>query len=171
MSDSLQPQGLCSPWNSPGQDTGVGTLSLLQGIFPTQGLNPGLPHCRQNLYRLSRLVKNLPVTQETRVWSLGWEDPLEKEMATHSSILAWKIPWMEEPGRLQSIGVAKSQTRLSNFTFTLNTTVDKVDNQRGSTVQHRKLYSIFCKNMAKESEKGYICITESLGCTPEISTL
>ena len=42
--------------------------------------------------------------QETWVQSLGWEDPLEKEMATHSSILAWKIPWMEEPGRLQSMG-------------------------------------------------------------------
>ena len=42
--------------------------------------------------------------QETRVRSLGWEDPLEEEMATHSSILAWKIPWTEEPGRLQSTG-------------------------------------------------------------------
>ena len=42
--------------------------------------------------------------QETWVQSLGWEDPLEKEMATHSSILAWKIPWMEEPGQLQSMG-------------------------------------------------------------------
>ena len=52
MSDSLQPHGY-SPWNSPGQNTGVGSLSLLQGIFPTQGLNPGLPHCRQILYQLS----------------------------------------------------------------------------------------------------------------------
>ena len=46
MFDSLQPFGLQSPWNYPGQNTGVGSLSLLQGIFPTQGLNPGLPHCR-----------------------------------------------------------------------------------------------------------------------------
>ena len=53
MSDSLQPHGLCSPWNSPGQNTGVGSFSLLQGIFPTQGLNPGLSHCRQILYQLS----------------------------------------------------------------------------------------------------------------------
>ena len=53
MSDSLGPQGLYSPWNSAGQNTGVGSLSLLQGIFPTQGLNPGLPHCRQILYQLS----------------------------------------------------------------------------------------------------------------------
>ena len=53
VSDALQPHGLYSPWNSPGQNTGVGSLSLLQGIFPTQGLNPGLPHCRQILYQLS----------------------------------------------------------------------------------------------------------------------
>ena len=53
MSDSLQPHGLCSPWNSLGQNTVVGSLSLLQGIFPTQISNPGLPHCRQILYKLS----------------------------------------------------------------------------------------------------------------------
>ena len=50
---TLQPHGLHSPWNSPGQNTGVGGLSLLQGIFPTQGSNPGLPHCRWILYQLS----------------------------------------------------------------------------------------------------------------------
>ena len=53
MSSSLQPHGLYGPWNSPGQSTEVGNLSFLQGIFPTQGLNPGLPHCRQILYQLS----------------------------------------------------------------------------------------------------------------------
>ena len=51
---------------------------------------------------------------------LGWEDPLKKEMATHSSTIAWKIPWAEEPGSLQSMGVVKSQTQLSNFTFTFH---------------------------------------------------
>ena len=57
------------------------------------------------LYSLvAQLVKNLPAMPETWVRSLGWEDLLEKEMATHSSILAWKIPWMEERGRLQSMG-------------------------------------------------------------------
>ena len=56
------------------------------------------------LFRLAQMVKHLPTMWETQVQSLGWEDLLEKEMATHSSILAWKIPWMEEPGRLQSIG-------------------------------------------------------------------
>ena len=49
------------------------------------------------------MVKCLSAMQETQFQSLGWEDPLEKEMATHSSTLAWKIPWMEEPGRLQSM--------------------------------------------------------------------
>ena len=53
MSDSLGPHGLYSPWNSPGQNTGLGSLSLLQVIFRTQGSNPGLPHCRQVLYQLS----------------------------------------------------------------------------------------------------------------------
>ena len=53
VSDSLQPHGLYSPWNSPGQNTRVGSLSLLQRIFPTQGSNPGLPRCRQILYQLS----------------------------------------------------------------------------------------------------------------------
>ena len=53
VSDSLQPHGLYSPWNSPGQNTGVGSRSLLQGIFPTQGSNPGLLHCRGILYQLS----------------------------------------------------------------------------------------------------------------------
>ena len=54
ISDSLRPHGLYSPWNSPGQNIGVGSLSLLQGIFPTQGLNPGLLHCRWILYRAMR---------------------------------------------------------------------------------------------------------------------
>ena len=53
---------------------------------------------------VAQMVKNLPVMQETWVPSLGWEDPLEKEMAIYSSTIAWKIPWAEEPGRLQSMG-------------------------------------------------------------------
>ena len=54
------------------------------------------------------MVKHLPTMREMRVQSLGLEDLLEKEMATHSSILAWRIPWTEEPDRLQSVGVAES---------------------------------------------------------------
>ena len=53
---------------------------------------------------VAQVVKSLPVVWETWVQPLGWEDPLEKEMATHSNILAWKIPWTEEPGALQSMG-------------------------------------------------------------------
>ena len=160
-------------------NTGVGCHFLLQGIFPSQGSNLGLLHCRQILYHLSQTtgvssalafpldtpvflgfpcgsagkesacnvgdlglipgmgkspgegkgyhlspfsppdrdrrgdspawsalvtVKRLPTMQETWVQSMGREDPLEKEMATHSSILAWKIPWTEEPGGLPSMG-------------------------------------------------------------------
>jgi len=55
-------------------------------------------------YTITQMVNNLPAVQETWVWSLGQEDPLEKGMANHSSILAWRIPWTEEPGRLQSMG-------------------------------------------------------------------
>ena len=53
---------------------------------------------------VAQMVKNLPARQETQVQSLGWEDPLEKGMATHTSILAWRIPWTEEIGKLQSMG-------------------------------------------------------------------
>ena len=59
---------------------------------------------------VAQMVKPLPTMQETWVESLGWEDPLEKAMAPHSSTLAWKIPWTEEPGRLIVHGVAKSRT-------------------------------------------------------------
>ena len=63
------------------------------------------------------MVKNPPAKQETQVQSLDQENALEKEMATHSSILAWRIPWTEEPGRLQSV-VSQSQTRLSDYRTT-----------------------------------------------------
>ena len=59
---------------------------------------------------VAQRLKHLPAMQETWVQSLGQEDPLEKEMETHSSTLAWEIPWKEEPGRLQSIGSQESDT-------------------------------------------------------------
>ena len=58
---------------------------------------------------MAQSVKNLPAMQETGVLFLGWEDPVEKEMAIHSSILAWRIPWTEEPGGLQSMGLQESE--------------------------------------------------------------
>ena len=78
---------------------------------------PGFPvlHCLLEFAKtqvhctslVAQSVKNLRAVQETWVRSLGWEDPLEKEMATHSSILAWKISWTEEPGGLQSMGLQR----------------------------------------------------------------
>ena len=53
---------------------------------------------------VAQMIKNLPAMRETWVLSLGWDDPLEEGIATHSSILAWRIPWTEEPGGLQSVG-------------------------------------------------------------------
>ena len=61
-------------------------------------------------FLVAQLLKNLPAMQETQVPSLGWEDPLEKGMATHSSVLAWRIPWTEEPEGLQSMGCKKLDT-------------------------------------------------------------
>ena len=73
---------------------------------------------------VAQMVKRLPTMRETGVQSLGWEDLLEKEMATHSSILAWRIPWTEEPGRLQSMGSQRVQhdwaTSLSLFHRTMS---------------------------------------------------
>ena len=60
--------------------------------------------CITKSFEVAQMVKPLPGVWETRVPSLGWKDPLEEEMATHSSTLAWKIPWAEEPGRLPSMG-------------------------------------------------------------------
>ena len=64
---------------------------------------------------VTQMVKHLPTMRETRVRSLGWEDPLEKEMATHSSTIAWKFPWTEEPGRLQSMGSQRVGHDLAHF--------------------------------------------------------
>ena len=63
-----------------------------------------MSHETEGASLVAKMVKRLPATRETRVRSLGREDPLEKEMAIHSSTLAWKIPWAEEPDRLQSMG-------------------------------------------------------------------
>ena len=67
---TLWPHGLYSPWNSPGQNTGVSNLSLLQGIFPAQGSNPGLPHCRQILYQLSHSKQGIDNWKIT-IWRDG----------------------------------------------------------------------------------------------------
>ena len=140
---------LCDPMDCslPGSSVhGILQARILERIaipFSRDLLDPGIeprsPVFRQILYHLNhqrspylylylyipdfmvaQTVKRLLTMQETRVWSLGREDPLEKEMATHSSTLAWKIPWTEEPCRLQSIGLQRVGhdwvTSLSLFT-------------------------------------------------------
>ena len=81
------------------------------GLIPGLGRSPGdgngnsLQYFRASL--VAQVVKNLPAMWETWVRSLGWEDPLEMEMTTHSNMLAWRIPWTEEPGGLQSMGLQR----------------------------------------------------------------
>ena len=99
MDYSLKISSLLRPWDFPGKNTGVSCHFLLQGILLTQGSNLGLLHCQ--------MEKHLPAAWKTQVWSVGRKDPLKKGMATHSSTLAWRIPWMEEPGRLQSMGLQR----------------------------------------------------------------
>ena len=83
---------------------------------PTQqpvGTSAGTPQAKQVIgqgFLGGSVVKNLPAMQETQVRFLCWEDPLEKGMATHSNILAWRIPWTEEPGRLWSMGLQTDTT-------------------------------------------------------------
>ena len=123
-----------TPWNFLGKNTGVGRHFLLQGIFLSHGSNPGLPHLLHwqaedkggRKYNGEKTVSSVTSAgkagplhargsslgpqqpmQETRVQSLGQEDLLEKEMATHSSISAWRITWTEEPGGLQSMGLQR----------------------------------------------------------------
>ena len=103
----------------PGTNTGLDCHFLFQGVFLAQGSNlhllhwqvDSLPLCHLGSPKLgntkktvTQTVKRLPTMQETRFQSLAGEDPLEKEMAPHSNTLAWKIPWTETPGRLQSMG-------------------------------------------------------------------
>ena len=77
---------------------------MIPGLGRSAGEGIGYPLQYSWASLVAQLVKNPPAMCETWVQSLGWEDPLEKEMATHSSILAWRIPWMEELGGLQSMG-------------------------------------------------------------------
>ena len=81
------------------------------GSSPGKGIGYPLQYSWASL--VAQLVKNLPAMWENWVQSLGWEDPLEEGMATHSSILAWRIPWTEEPGGLLSMAL-QSQTQLNN---------------------------------------------------------
>ena len=94
------------PDSSVGKESAcnAGDPSWIPGLGGSAGEGIGYPLQYSWASLAAQLVKNLPTMQETEVQSLGWEDPLEKGMATHSSILAWRIPWTEEPGELQSMG-------------------------------------------------------------------
>ena len=97
---------------------GAFNLAFLLSIFRVVHLEICCSPFSSGASLVAQVIKSLPAVQETQVRFLGWEDPLEKEMAIHSNILAWKIPWAEEPDRLHTVhGVAKSQTPLSDFTF------------------------------------------------------
>ena len=111
-----------SPPLSPGTCISPVTMGLCwmprRHFRSWQQSNEGTPLC--GVFLVAQKVKNLSAMQETWVQSLGREDPLEKEMATHSSILAWKIPWTEEPGRLQSTWGCKELERTERLTLSLS---------------------------------------------------
>ena len=120
---------------------------------------------------LTRTVKHLPAIRETWVWSLGWEDPLEKEMAPHSSTLAWRIPWTEEPGGLQSTesqrvghnwgtslslgvsdeGYSLSNADLNNVTSLVTQTVKCLPTMRETQVQSLGWEDLLEKEVATHS--------------------
>ena len=91
------------------------TCTRIHACMCTYTLSCALSYTKTS--RVAQMVKRLTTMWETRVQSLGWEDLLEKEMATHSSFLAWKIPWTEEPGRLQSMGSQRDTTEWLHFHF------------------------------------------------------
>ena len=96
LSNSLQSHGLYSPWNFPGQNTGVGSHSLLQGIFPTQGLNPGVPHCGWILYQLSH--QESPVIPEWVAYFFSSRSSQSRNWTGFPALQAESLP-AEPPGR------------------------------------------------------------------------
>ena len=108
MFDSSRPHGLYGPWDSPGQNTGMGRFSLLQGVFPTQGLNPGLPHCRWILYQLSHkgspmLVSHSCLTlYDPSLWTIVPQAPLSMEFSRQEY---WSGQPFLSPGDLRNPGI------------------------------------------------------------------
>ena len=112
------------------QETGTNHFWTLIPDFPTLYVC----YCSFHLYEVlwvAQMVNNLPLMLETWVRSLGWEEPLEKGKATHSSIPAWRIPWTEEPGRLQSLGLQRVGHNWSTFTHSLTRLVKFIENRQG----------------------------------------
>ena len=96
--------GLCPVASSSGLLSFPFEASILKPGHSDAALSLGLYLVSSGASLVAQKVKNLPTMQESQVQSLGWENPLEKGMATHSSILAWRSPWIEEPGGLQAMG-------------------------------------------------------------------
>ena len=90
--------------NPPANAGGLRDMGLIPGLERSPGGGHGNPLQYSWASLVALLVKNLPSMQETWVWSLGWKDPLEEGMAPHISVLAWRIPWTEEPGGLETRG-------------------------------------------------------------------
>ena len=104
VSNSLRPRGLYSPWKSPGQNTGVGSLSLLQGIFPTQGLNPGPPHCKWILYQLSQKGSPRILERVAFPFSRGSSWPRNRSRVSYIAGGFFTNWAMREAPRLMSLG-------------------------------------------------------------------
>ena len=121
-----------------------------------------------------------PAVQEMQVRSLGREDPLEKEMATHSGTLVWKLPWMEKPGRLTVHGVPKSGTQLSDFTFTFSLSFLGASRmphplQQGapsiSSVFPRHIWSQLCLFQSPSFPYIFCSLPVDLGSSPKFTCL
>ena len=112
-------------WAPRSLSTSIIQLKRQKGCFlshPFGAWNHFLEVCSEHFRSVAQTVKHPPAMRETWDWYLGWEDPLEKEMAIHSSTLAWKILWMEEPGKLQSmwsqrVGHDRATSSSLSFTF------------------------------------------------------
>ena len=113
------------------------------------------------------MVKHLPAMWKNQVQSLGWEDPLEKEMATHSSTLAWKIPWTEEPGRLQSMGLQRvkydretSHCSMSSSNCCFLTCICVLQ-EAGKLVWYSHLFNNFPQFVVFYTVKGFSVVSEA----------
>jgi len=108
------------PGSSAGKEStcNAGNPSIIPGSGRSAGEGRGYPLQYSWASLVTQMIKNLPAMQETWIRSLGWGDALEKGTPTQSSILAWRIPWREEPGSLRSMGVSKSWLRLGDIHFT-----------------------------------------------------
>ena len=118
------------------------------------GINAQLSWLRASL--VTQKLKRLPLMRETWVWSLGQEDPLEKEMATHSSILAWRIPWTEKPGGLQSMGSQRVRHNWETNTHIYNNTCLKWFNFESPTQDKSLNFTIYSFRSNTAGKTGFV---------------